>query len=178
MAKHCGLDAVSRVIRTAIGSVTVDEKESGTADYVAVSWPEPQPLSTKFEPEPYPIDALPEAIRAAVEEVAASVKAPLPVVASSALAALSLAAQAHIDAKRAERLQGPVGLFLLTIADSGERKSTCDGFFLSAIRDYEEVQAEAMKPALERQKAEMNGWIAKRDGLCLAIKDASKRGKP
>lgn len=78
---------------------------------------------------------LPEPIRAAVEEVAGFVKAPLPMVASSALAALSLAIQAHVDVSRAARLQGPAGLFLLTIADSGERKSTCDGFFTKPIRE-------------------------------------------
>lgn len=133
-------------------------------------WPEPQPLSAKVEPEPYPVDALPDTIRAAVEEVAGFVKAPFPMVASSALAALSLAGQAHIDAKRAERLQGPVGLFLLTIADSGERKSTCDGFFVSAIRQYQEEQAEAMKPAIKRHESDLAAWTAERDGLLSAIK--------
>ena len=59
----------------------------------------------------YPLDALPDTIRAAVEEVVGFVKAPIPLVASSALSALSLACQAHIDVKRAEGLQGPVGLF-------------------------------------------------------------------
>ena len=113
-------------------------------------WPDPHPLAAKIEPEPYPLDALPDTIRAAVEEVAGFVKAPVPLVASSALAALSLALpSAHVDAKRAEKLHGPVGLFLLTIADSGERKSTCDGFFTSAIRHYQEEQAEAMKPAIK-----------------------------
>ena len=146
-------------------------------DSVCNDWSEPQPLSAKVEPEPYPADALPDTIRAAVEEVAGFVKAPFPMVASSALAALSLAGQAHIDAKRAERLQGPVGLFLLTIADSGERKSTCDGFFVSAIRQYQEEQTEAMKPAIKRHESDLAAWTAERDGLLSAIKDAGKRGK-
>ena len=140
-------------------------------------WPEPQPLAAKVAPEPYPIDALPNTIRAAVEEVAGFVKAPLPMVASSALAALSLATQAHVDAKRAERLQGPVGLFLLTIADSGERKSTCDGFFTSAIRQYQEEQAEAMKPAIKEHQAAIAAWEAERDGILSAIKGAARSGK-
>jgi len=72
-------------------------------------WRKPQPLTAKIEPEPYPLDAFPDAIRAAVEEVQRFVKAPVPLVAASALAALSLACQAHIDAKRAEKLCGPVG---------------------------------------------------------------------
>lgn len=158
-----------------------DEHQPGNDDAPAGDsegngWPDPQPLSAKIEPEPYPVDALPETIRAAVEEVAGFVKAPAALVASSALAALSLACQAHIDAKRAEKLHGPVALFLLTIADSGERKSTCDGFFASAILQYQEEQAEAMKPAIKEHRAAMAAWEAERDGILSAIKDAGKKG--
>jgi putative DNA primase/helicase len=113
-----------------------------------------------------------------VEEVASFVKAPAALVASSALAALSLACQANIDAKRAEKLHGPVGLFILVIADSGERKSTCDRFFVSAIRQYQEEQAEAMKPAIKKHQAAIAAWEAERDGILSAIKDAGKKGKP
>lgn len=153
------------------------ERNAPAAESDGGGWPEPQPLSAKVEAELYPVDALPDIIRAAVKEVAGFVKAPFPMVASSALAALSLACQAHIDAKRAERLQGPVGLFLLTIADSGERKSTCDGFFVSAIRQYQEEQAEAMKPAIKRHESDLAAWTAERDGLLTAIKEAGKKGK-
>lgn len=141
-------------------------------------WPAPHPLAAKIEPEYYPLDALPDIIRAAVEEVAGFVKAPLALVASSALAGLSLACQAHIDAKRAEKLHGPVGLFLLTIADSGERKSTCDGFFTSPIRQYQEDQTEAMKPLIAEYQAAIASWEAERDGILSAIKDAGKKSKP
>jgi putative DNA primase/helicase len=150
--------------------------EAPAGDSEGNGWPDPHPLAVKIEPEAYPLDALPDTIRAAVEEVAGFVKAPAALVASSALAALSLACQAHIDAKRAEKLHGPVGLYLLTIADSGERKSTCDGFFTRAIRDYQEAQAEAMKPAIKEHRAAMAAWEAERDGLLSAIKDAGKKG--
>ena len=143
----------------------------------SANWSEPQPLGIKLEPEPYPVDALPEPIRAAVDEVAGFVKAPIPLFASSAIAALSIAVQAQADAKRAERLQGPVGAYFLTIADSGERKSTSDGFFMSAIREYQEQQAIAKKSELQRYKADMDAWKAKRDGLLAAIKDGGKKGK-
>jgi len=114
---------------------------------------------------PYPLDALPDTLQAAVEEVHAFTKAPIPLVAASTLAALSLAAQAHADAKRAEKLQGPTGLFLLPIADSGERKSTCDGFFMQAVRDYEAKQAEEVKPTSKNHKAAMEAWEAKRGSI-------------
>lgn len=182
LAELLGAEAVGRAIANASGqdgALRQPDQENATAPILAGQvWPEPQPLSAKVAPEPYPIDALPKTIREAVEEVAGFVKAPLPMVASSALAALSLATQAHVDAKRAERLQGPVGLFLLTIADSGERKSTCDGFFTSAIRQYQEEQAEAMKPAIKEYQAAIAAWEAERDGILSAIKGAGKSGKP
>lgn len=139
-------------------------------------WPEPQPLTAQIKQEPYPIDALPDIIRAAVEEVYGFVKAPFPLVAGSALGALSLAVQAQCDIMRAERLTGPISLFLLNIALSGERKSTCDGFFTSAIRQYEAEQAELAAPLLKDYAAELAAWNAEREGLLSAIKDAGKKG--
>lgn len=141
-------------------------------------WPAPQPLTVKVAPEPYPLDALPTTIRAAVEEVVGFVKAPMALVASSALAALSLAIQAHVDVKRLEKLHGPVGLFLLVIADSGERKSTCDGFFTTTISDYEQAQAEAAKPVLKDYKADIEAWEAKRAGVKEKIRLLAKDDKP
>ena len=182
LAQQRGMQAVESVIANATAP-TRTEPQRGThnatgGDNCGGNWLEPQPLAVKVEPEPYPLDALPDTIRAAVLEVQGFTKAPIPLVASSALAALSLAIQAHADAKRAEKLHGPVGLFLLTIADSGERKSTCDGFFMKAIRDYDARQAEAAKPIRKDYKAAIEAWEAERDGIILAIKQAGKTAKP
>lgn len=182
MAAICGLEAVKRAIANARKpdeALHQPEQENAPAAILAGQvWLDPQPLTAKVEPEPYPIDALPETIRAAVKEVQGFTKAPIALVASSALGALSVACQAHIDAKRSEKLHGPTGLFLLSIADSGERKSTCDRFFTSAIHQYQEEQAEAAKPAIKEYQAANAAWEAERDGLLLAIKDAGKKGKP
>lgn len=148
-----------------------------TDESIDCYWPKPHPLTAKIEPEPYPIDALPDVIRAAAEEVAGFVKAPFPLVAGSALGALSLAIQAHCDIKRAERLTGPIGLFMLSIADSGERKTTCDGFFTSAIRQYEAEQAELAVPLVKDYVAAMAAWNAQREGILSAIKEAGRKGK-
>ena len=176
-----GAEAVAQAIANAReparGEHHPDEGNAPAGDSEGNGWPDPHQLAAKMEPEPYPLDALPDTIRAAAEEVAGFVKAPAALVASSALAALSLACQAHIDAKRAEKLHGPVGLFLLTIADSGERKSTCDGFFTSAIRQYQEEQAEAMKPAIKEYQAAIAAWEAEREGIIAAIKQAGRTGK-
>ncbi len=176
-----GAEAVSKAIASAKAPAREKyQPAKGKAlagDSNANHWPDPQPLTAKIEPEPYPLDALPVPIRAAVEEVVDFVKAPVPMVASSALAALSLAIQAHADAKRLEKLHGPVGLFILVIADSGERKSTCDGFFTKAISDYEETQAEAAKPALKDHRAAIEAWEAKRGGVKEKIRQLAKEQK-
>lgn len=144
----------------------------------APAWPTPQPLTAKIEAETYPIDALPDTVRAAVEEVDGFVKAPVPLVASSAIAALSLAIQAHYDVERASKLHSPVSTFTLVIADSGERKSTCDGFFTQALRDYETAQAEEAKPFIKDYNADIESWEAKRSGIKDKIRQLTKEKKP
>jgi len=139
-------------------------------------WPEPQPLTGKIDPAPYPLDALPATLRAAVEEVQAFTQAPLPLVASSALGVLSVAAQAHANVVRAERLEGSIGLFILIIADSGERKSTCDSFFMKPIRGYEAKQADLNQQAINDYKAEEKAWEAKSSGIKEKIRTLSKEG--
>ena len=172
-----GLDAVKACIDNAIESVATNPIETPATGQID-AWPELQPLIVQIEPQEYPLDALPEAVRCAVQEVAGFVKAPIPLIATSALAALSLAIQAHTDVQRAEKLHGPCGLFLLAIADSGERKSTCDGFFTTAIRDYQAREQEAAKPVIKAYKSEHDAWEAQRSGLKEKIKALAKDGKP
>lgn len=143
-----------------------------------VDWVEMQPLIAKIEHAPYPVDALPTAVRLAVEEVASFVKAPTAMIVVSALAALSLAIQAQHDVERAQKLTGPCSLFLLAIAESGERKSTCDTFFTKSIREFQEAQQEAAKPLLAAHKSDYEIWEARRAGLKEKIKAQAKLGQP
>ena len=171
MAASRGAEAVKRAVDTARDIV------AGVVDTSGSEWSEPLPLVTKLEPEQYPIDALPDTIRAAVEEVQGFTMAPMALVASSALGALSLAIQGCVDMKRAEKLSGPVSLFVLTIADSGERKSTCDQFFTTEIRQYQKQQAELAKPQIEAYGAESAAWEAKQGGIKDSIRQSAKAGK-
>ena len=185
MATLAGLDAVKLAIDSAR---PVEQKtdlagrdssrSSNVGNTNAPAWPMPQPLTAKIEAEPYPVDALPDTIRAAVEEVGGFVKAPEPLVASSAIAALSLAIQPHYDVERANKLHSPVSTFTLVIAESGERKSTCDGFFTKAVRDYESAQVEAAKPYVKDYNAASESWAAKHGGIKDKIRQLAKEKKP
>lgn len=169
--------------RNGAGDAEVSERhgepqDAPAADSDGAAWPAPQPLTAKVAAEPYPLDALPDTIRGAVEEVQSFVQAPVPLVASCALSAVSVACQALVDVERAARLQGPVGLFLLTIADSGERKTTADGFFTSVLREHDKKQAELGEPEIRQHRAKLAAWEAQCAGIAAAIREATKSGKP
>ena len=165
-------DATRPVTSASIYKLARDNGWDGT-----IPWGDPQPLIAKIEPLEYPLDALPSGIREAVEEVGSFVKAPVAMVASSALGAVSIAAQPHVDIKRAEKLTGPVSTFSLTIAPSGERKSTVDAIFTSATKQFETEQAELAEPKLKEYSAELSAWNAEREGMLSAIKHAGREGK-
>ena len=176
MAAALGLEAVAEVLAApasearALHPVAVNRPEGGD------DWNPPLPLGVQVASESYPIDAFPEVVRGAVEEVQVFTQAPLPLVASSALGILSLTGQAYVDVKRAEGLTGPTSLFLLTIADSGERKSTCDKFFTEPIRDYERQQTEAAQPACADYRAALAAWESSQTGIKDDIRQRAKKG--
>lgn len=89
-----------------------------------MEWPEP--LSEPLDAQPYPDEALPGILRDAARQAQAFVQAPMALVACSALSTLSLAAQGLANVRRDHQLVGPISLYLLAVADSGERKTTSD----------------------------------------------------
>lgn len=125
----------------------------------------PLPLRKVERAEPYPVHALPQIIRDAVEEVASYVRAPLALVAASALSAVSTAVQTRFSVRRDARLSGPATLYLLTVAESGERKTTVDKKFTAAIRDWEAKQRREYQKARVRYDTAMDDW--RRDGRAL-----------
>lgn len=143
----------------------------------ALAWPDPLPLIADTVAAPYPVDALPGAIGEAVREVAAFVQCPVALAACSALSVLSAAAQGLANVRRGPDLQGPVSLYLLAVAESGERKSECDKRFSEPLRHWEAEKREAVQPDLERYRAELGAWEAEREAILQRIKQAVKEGK-
>lgn len=124
------------------------------------------------------MDALPELVRRAVAEVQGFSQAPVALVAGSALSVLSLAVQSLADVQRAEGLSGPCGLYLLTVADSGERKTSTDNLFRDPIQRWERLQAENAKPGIADYHGALKAWKAVGDGLEAKAKRAATQGKP
>lgn len=131
----------------------------------------PQPLLREIAaPVPYLVAAL-GPLREAVEAVQGMTLAPIAIPAQSALAVASLAVMAFADV---ETLGGyrPLSLYCLTIAKSGERKSSCDTPFMAALRAFEKEQAMAQRDAFQSWQNAHALWKGERDRILAEAKTA------
>lgn len=129
----------------------------------------PQPLLHEIAPgAAYPVEAL-GPLRAAVEAVRGMTLAPVAIPAQSALAVASLAVMAFADV---ETLGGnrPLSLFCLTIAQSGERKSSCDALLMAELRAFEKEQAAQQRDAMQRWQNAHALWKGERDRILAEAK--------
>ncbi len=104
--------------------------------------PEPLPLLPELtKAAPYPIDQLPQTMRSAAQSIAYHVQAPLELAAQCVIGAAVYLAQSRINAPHMHRQDGmPASMFLLTLADSGDRKSECRRL---AFKTIDEAEREA-----------------------------------
>lgn len=165
--QHQELDAVRASLATVAKVQASDIENQG--------WSSPLDLLQKSDSSPYPIKSLPNTMQAAVNEVINFVQCPPALAASSALSALSLAAQHLADISRAEGLTSPISLFILAIAESGERKSSVDSHFTKSIRDWENNEVELAEPDVKQHKAEHLTWRSECEGLSNKIKSAARK---
>lgn len=85
----------------------------------------PLPLiPNQYAPAPYPIEALPPLMRAAAQAIAYHVQAPVELAGQCVIGAAAYLAQGRVNAPHHLRPDGtPCSLFMLTLANSGDRKS-------------------------------------------------------
>lgn len=124
----------------------------------------PQPLIRETPlGQTFPVDAL-GVLGPAVEAVQGQTLAPVAIPSASALAVASLAVQGFADV---ETLAGyrPTSLFLLTVAKSGERKSSCDGLLLAELRKFEKAAHDTYRQAMSNWKVEVAFWKGERDRI-------------
>jgi len=101
---------------------------------------------------PYPVSALPEVLAGATREMIRVIQAPDAVAAASVVAAASLVVQAHADVEIDGRVI-PLSLWLLTVSESGERKSAVDNVVLDGIRKFERGRARDFEKDMAKHRA-------------------------
>lgn len=101
--------------------------------------PHPLPLMPDIrKPHPYPVDALPAIIRNAVYAIAEKVKAPTALAGQCVIGAAVYLALTRADAEDATGGQMPINIAMLSLADSGDRKSSCHKLAFLPIHNREE----------------------------------------
>lgn len=134
-------------------------------------YPEPLPLYRSPEdPKPFPMEAL-GPLEGVVREVIRIVQAPEALVAASFLAAAAYAAQGVADVEVDGR-KHPLSLYLLTIAESGERKTAVDLVATHPIREWQKTLQGKLREARVAYQAELDTWEAQRKAI-LSNKDLS-----
>ena len=112
---------------------------------------------------PYPVEALGDALGKAAQALHEVVKAPLAMCAQSVLASAALSAQAHFNVKLPWGEIKPLSLFILTVALSGERKTTIDKLVLGAAKAQEFEDLAAYQVSLKNYEDELSHWKAENE---------------
>ncbi len=159
MNQFAQLDHADQTHLQVIGAVTAPE--------------EPTALVHEVPPgDPFPVTALGPLAEAAIS-IHATTQAPIAIGAQSLLTATSLAAQGlyNVRCLGGER---PLSIYALTIAKSGERKSSCDALAMKPVRDFERALHEQSSNETLVSANDRAIWDQTRTKL---IKDATGAGE-
>jgi hypothetical protein len=102
--------------------------------------------------------------------IAEKIQCPVAIAALSALGVASLAVQAHADIRlpRTNHIK-PLSLFLVSIGESGERKSAADTEASRAINEYERDLATRYEFEFQQHQNAKDAWESERIA-CLKSK--------
>lgn len=126
----------------------------------------PTPLASPAMPTaPYPINALGGVLADAARAIAAKVQCADAMAAQSVLAVASLAAQALADVRLPYGQTRPLSLFCLTIASSGDRKTSADSEAMAPVRMREKQLREVFEPRVKDHAVALAAWRGQRQQI-------------
>lgn len=149
--RHAGADAVRNIVERAL-KAGLEGEVQGTG---------PQSL---FAPLPkagvFPVECLGDELGQAAAAIADRVQAPLPIAGVSVLAAAAVATQALRDVELPTGETKPLSGFFVSVAASGERKSTVDRIALNAVARHEDELRREHAPQLKLHIRRKKSWEA------------------
>lgn len=123
-----------------------------------------------FYQNSFPVYALPTGLRDVVFEVHSNVQAPYEIIFASVLGALSLVSQDQVMVRRPNGVMSPCSMNIITIADSGERKTGCDNLIMQPIRDFDVAAEKIYEEATTQYKADHQVWSIQANALRAALR--------
>lgn len=127
---------------------------------------------------PFPYFMNLPAIRSAVDEAERNIQAPRSIIFSSALTAIALVQQGLIDVRKPNGQVVPTSLMFLTVADSGERKSTAENVFMEQIRTFQSEQKLECREKLRTWQVKHDIWKTQRKSIMRSIEKKAEAGLP
>jgi hypothetical protein len=112
--------------------------------------------------QPYPVDDLGEILAPAARAIAERVQVPIELAAQSVLSVASLAAQAVADVRLPFGQTRPLSLFCMTIAKSGDRKTTSDYEAMAPVRLRECELRRQFEPMQDQYAVDHAAWRAQK----------------
>ena len=117
-------------------------------------WQKPIPLE-EFKLPSFPIKCLPNPLKDWVKAVAANTETAVDMAAVSALAIIALAVQGKFQIEQKRGYCEPLNLYILIIANSGERKSSIIRTMTQIIYQYENEENEKRQHAINKDYANL-----------------------
>lgn len=124
----------------------------------------PIPLNSYVKPKSdFPVDALCGPLKFATNAIIDRIQCPKALAAMSVLGTASLAVQGHADVVSPATGQAkPTSLYLLTIAESGERKTSADTEALKPATEWEKRLEAAYNQTFPHYKNRFDAWDSER----------------
>ncbi len=137
---------------------------------------EPRPLTQEIpDAEEFPIDALGPVLGPAAAAICGLAQAPAAIGGQSVLGTAALVVQAHADIELPHGQRRPTSLSLAIIADSGDRKTTCDRYAMEPVADFEKQLLAEYKDEFKAHLIERAIWEKERAQILKSGDDKRTR---
>lgn len=121
---------------------------------------------------------LPEKLDLVAREIARVTQAPYALIVSILVPGIATTVQHVCRVLRKQDLDGPVGLFVITVCDSGERKSAVQKMVFKPHTELQRLWDEHAAQGVAAHKVEHRMWREKVSVLRYATKRAYRTGEP
>ncbi|MCK0163177.1 YfjI family protein [Marinobacter sp. S6332] len=138
----------------------------------------PLPLARKAPLPAYPMSALGELLGDAAKALAYYVQVPVGMAAQSLLAVASLATQGHVNIQKGNIGTSPTTLYCITIAGSGERKSSMDGLAMRPVYEYQAERRAEHESLMAEHKAAEEAHELRYQSIVKSYKGSGQKQKP
>lgn len=136
-------------------------------------------MSTKYgtrNPDGFPIDVLPKLLKNTLFEVEEDIQSPIGLIASSMLSTMAIACQGAFNIRTPINSVLPSSLFIITVAESGERKTATDNIFIQTIRDFEAERRQYHRTKLQSYESKRSVWEFQKKELERSLRFEIREG--